>query len=601
MKKYYELYLSIRKKLIPALGILAVCIIVLPYVILGEGSFIQVHDQMDGEILNYIYQAKYLFNGNMIQEFMNGMPKSSMLPPAPFGVIFYLIDKPFRAYALMHVFILIIGFCGMYTLCLKCAVKEEIAFLGAVFFCYMPFYPVYGLSILGQPMLVVCFMNLMENKKWIRSLLGIILFGGFSSFALVGYAWVGIGMLFCLLLLIKKEAPKAGRVFLGLLTLIGVYLLTNIDLISSMLGGNGFTTHRQEMQLQPNTNLLDVAKNLFLEGSDYAPVYGKVILLLTILILVLASLLWVVENKWEKKIFQTVKPDIKRISILMSLLIVGVILSDLWNSTWIMSVRKNIGGGLAYFQADRISWIFPLLWILVFVFDLKVIAIVVKYTHRKLWKAGIIILTTLLVLGQGFQIARDNTLNKNVRLMLLDDYHQITWKSLYMEEVFDDIKAEITKERGLDTSGFRENSASFSTVSLGLYPSIPLYNGFTCADGYSNNYSLEYKHLFRNIMADELEKNEEARKYFDDWGNRLYLASKEYGFNALLKKGQGYQFTNLAFDVNAMRELNIQYIFSAAPIVDADKLCLSLLSGSPFSSDTSYYEIWVYKLEQTIN
>ena len=51
---------------------------------------------------NYIYQAKYLFKGNIIPEFMNGMDKASMTPPAPLGVIFYKWLPPFAAFAAMH-------------------------------------------------------------------------------------------------------------------------------------------------------------------------------------------------------------------------------------------------------------------------------------------------------------------------------------------------------------------------------------------------------------------------------------------------------------------------------------------------------------------
>lgn len=42
-------------------------------------------------------------------------------------------------------------------------------------------------------------------------------------------------------------------------------------------------------------------------------------------------------------------------------------------------------------------------------------------------------------------------------------------------------------------------------------------HGFYTVDGYSNNYPLEYKHRFREVIAAELEKNEEVRVYFDLW------------------------------------------------------------------------------------
>ena len=59
--------------------------------------------------------------------------------------------------------------------------------------------------------------------------------------------------------------------------------------------------------------------------------------------------------------------------------------------------------------------------------------------------------------------------------------------------------------------------------SLGISPAPALMHGFYTVDGYSNNYPLEYKHRFREVIAPEIEKNEEVRVYFDTWGNRCYL------------------------------------------------------------------------------
>ena len=102
------------------MGIGAACFFCLAYLVIGTDSYVEFHDQLDGEVLNYIYQAKYLFSGNdIIPEFMNVMHKSSMTGPAPMGVIFYLLLPPFYAFAFMHLFILIIGYIGFYLLLKK--------------------------------------------------------------------------------------------------------------------------------------------------------------------------------------------------------------------------------------------------------------------------------------------------------------------------------------------------------------------------------------------------------------------------------------------------------------------------------------------------
>ena len=608
MSKIYGLYKYRKNVLLPILGIILISLITLPYFVLGENSYVQVHDQMDGEILNYIYQAKYLFKSQVIPEFMNGMNKASMLPPAPFGVLFYLIFQPFQAFALMHFFLLIIGFMGMYLLLRKCGIRLEVCLITAVLYCYIPFYPVYGLAFLGQPLLILCFWNLLEKKNSVISILGIALYAGFSSLALVGYAWVGSGILFILYIIIKKKGILVKRASLGVITLLGVYILTNIELLTSIIRKSEFTTHREEMKLLPWENLLDTVRDLLFTGGSYSPVYSKFLFPATLLLLIVILLL-----VRTKKASPKLRERGRLIAALLATLLVGICLCTLWTSGFILTIRQSMGGSLAYFQADRIYWIFPFIWVVILALDLDCLLEManMKNIDRNIeansvmnskprfgfTRTIIIILAGVLFLVQGYQIAQDSTLNINARLMLVDGYHKITWKSLYMEDVFEEIKEAINKEEAHHTNANPEQyQNTYSVVSLGMYPSIPLYNGFTCVDGYSNNYSLDYKKQFRKIIADELQKNEEAIRYFDDWGNRLYLVSSKYGFNSLLQKGQGYEFSDLAFDMKAMRGLGTRYIFSAAPIVDANELGMTLLSGSPFSSDTSYYEVWVYRI-----
>lgn len=129
MKKLWRIWSDIKHKdgMWVSLGLLAVSLIALPYAVLGEGSYVQVHDQLDGEVLNYMYQARYLGRGNVIPQFMNGMDKASMLPPAPLGVLLYRILSPFAAYAVMHWLCLTAGFLSMYALGKKMGLRAAVS------------------------------------------------------------------------------------------------------------------------------------------------------------------------------------------------------------------------------------------------------------------------------------------------------------------------------------------------------------------------------------------------------------------------------------------------------------------------------------------
>ncbi len=671
MKKMWRGYQHYKDVVLPLLGLLAVSLIALPYLVLGEGSYVQIHDQLDGEVLNYIYQAKYLGQGSVIPEFMNGMDKASMLPPAPLGVLLYKVFPPFAAFGIMHWLCLLVGFMGMYSLGKRLGLRAEVSWAEACLFSYIPFYPVYGLAALGQPMLVLCGLRLWKQsspsgdtevspaeKKCMRAsgnraafwnlgkcILGIALYAASSSLTLIGYVWVAVGILLTVYLTVAALCKKSGlgsalRVGGGTLTMLGVYLATNQDLLRT-LSGKGFTTHRQEMALRASEHPLEVFRELIFNGGAYSPVYSAGILaaavLLTLLVVTLSApgrgggarmgtgraaqkgglAMEVLKSAWA----------------LIGLIAFAALLAVLWNCGPVVSLRLSLGGMVTYFQADRVYWCFPFLWMLALGYVLESICRLgeqiatgkvcdkadrdkAEYAgkgiagteaehkaqwrengghrlkRRAIWCRMVSLAGCLLLLGvEGLQILRDSTLNKNIRLMLSADYQQVTWESLYMDDVFGRIDEAIGADKG-----------NYSVVSLGIYPSAALYHGYTCADGYSNNYDLAYKHMFRQVMAAELEENEETRLYFDDWGNRLYLAGAPYGINGMVAKGQA-GYTDLDYDLDAMRTLNIRYLLAAAPVelsvasLAQTTLRLVPVEGSPFTDDTAYYEVWVYRID----
>lgn len=608
MRQIGRIYRRHREAVLALLGLLTVSLIALPYLVLGEGSYVQVHDQLDGEVLNYIYRARYLGQGNVIPQFMNGMDKASMLPPAPLGVLLYRLLPPFAAYAVMHWLCLAVGFLGMYGLCLKLGVRAGAGWATACLFCYIPFYPTYGLAALGQPLLVLSGLRLREGGaplRFIGCYLSIALYGACSSLTLVGYVWIVTGVLWTLGLAVAGSRKKQGiapalRVGGGVLVLSCVYLASNMDLLRT-LAGKGFSTHRQEMVLRAAEHPAEVFGELLLSGGSYSPVYSTGILTAAVLLTLAAAVLWVRSRRRVA--------NLRRVWALTGLIFCGAVLAVLWNCGPMVSLRLALGGAVTYFQADRVYWCFPFLWMLVLGLILEGICGLGECPEgsvqprqqnagehiqagRGLRRSILLWVCCLLLLGiEGIQVLRDSTLNKNFRLMLFEDYEQVTWESIYMEDVFARIEQAIGPEK-----------EGYSVVSLGIHPSVALYHGYTCADGYSNNYDLAYKHRFRQIMAGELEKNDETRRYFDEWGNRLYLAGIPYGINGMVPKGQpGY--TDLDYDLDAMSALHIRYLLAAAPVelspaaLEETSLRLELVEGSPFTDSAAYYEVWVYRLE----
>lgn len=133
---------------------------VLLFCLLGKDSVVVYHDQLDGEVLCYIYQAKYLFEDSTIPELMNGIGKNAMTAPAPLFIVFYKLFEPFPAFVVSQYFSMITAFVGMYLLLNKWGAKPVVAALTGVLFAYLPLLPVYGLSMYGIPLVIWAFIEL---------------------------------------------------------------------------------------------------------------------------------------------------------------------------------------------------------------------------------------------------------------------------------------------------------------------------------------------------------------------------------------------------------------------------------------------------------
>jgi uncharacterized FAD-dependent dehydrogenase len=105
-----------------------------------------------------------------------------------------------------------------------------------------------------------------------------------------------------------------------------------------------------------------------------------------------------------------------------------------------------------------------------------------------------------------------------------------------------------------------------------MHPSVAQYNGFYTLDRHASLYDLRYKHEFRKIMAQELEKNAAVKKEFDHFGNRCYLYSAELGkeYDAFLcGKNEARSVCQLDLDATALCGMGGCYLFSAVEIENA--------------------------------
>lgn len=589
----------------------------IPYILLGTASIVTYHDQLDGELLNYILAAKYLFTDvRAYPEIMNGLPAAGAVPPAPLFVLLYVFFEPFCAFMLSQWIVYLVGFMGMFFLLSKLTGREFISFGVAVIFMLLPFYPVYGLCIPGQPLLFYAVLSLYENKRKLFYYFLIIFYGASSSPVLVGFACLlvlGIFAVFQSILALRAKRKIPLSPWLSTVVLLLTYILCNLDLAKQVLiPRSTYISHKTELVLSP-AEPFSHFKALFGKGADYAQSYH--ITLFFLIGLCLTALLALYTLKLPKngvssafKIPASSKSLLFKAAITLLSIIMICLFSSFYHGSFMTGLRNASDGLLKTFNLSRVSWLLPVAWCILAAYLLAFIADLSGDTlseradltssasassagsfhssasYMKRISGHAVIFAVLGVWG--LTVIFHNALYPNlVKLLKGGNYYALDWDNFFSEDIFSQIEEAIGNPK-----------EEYRVVSVGIYPAAAAYNGFYCLDGYSNNYPLEYKHTFRRVIEGELQKNDYVRTLFDTWGNRCYITTAEQANYYTFEKKWNSVIYDLDLNTEVLKELNCQYVFSAAYLMDAEKKGLSLLRETPFETEDSWYHIYVYKV-----
>ena len=610
MKKILYFYSTHKKNCYLAAGPVLSCLFMIPYFLLGGGSIVTYHDQLDGELFSYLLTAKYLFTDiRVYPEIMNGLPAAGAVPPAPLFVLLYAAFKPFTAFMISQWIIYLTAFLGMYLLLMRLTGREFISFSIAVIFMLMPFYPVYGLCIPGQPLLFFAVLALFDKER--RSAVSssfprkagyyfsadsifyyliIFLYGISSSLVLAGFA--------CLLLLggsalihtitalrLKKRGSLS--LWFSLIVLLASYISVNSGLIRQVLfPGNTYISHKTEMVLSPQ-NFSDYFKEAFTTGISYAQSFHRVLFILMLFCLLLFFINAVVKK--ESLFSGSDKlPLLKALRVLLFIFLTCLFYA-FYHGHFITEIRNISGGILKTFNLDRVCWLLPTAWCILAGYLLSFIAGLREHKTAArscslCLKYGIISATLGI---WGITVLLHSPLRPNLsKLLKGGDYYALDWDRFFAEDIFSQIDSAIGKPKD-----------SYHVISIGIYPAAAAYNGFYCLDGYSNNYPLEYKHTFRRIMEDELEKSDYIRDFFDNWGNRCYITTAEQANYYTFEKKWNSVIYDLDLNTDVLKELDCRYVFSAAYLMNAEEKGLTLLREAPFETEGSWYHIYVYAVD----
>lgn len=547
-----------RKLLLIALLILVAYLS--PLFILQENAHIRVHDNLDSNIAWYKVLAK---SGTMfgtlnavVPQIINGLPRNAFGTEYSGIVWLYVLFPTMIAYGLSQAITRIVAFFGMYLLLKTHLLRgESWQFLqigSSLAFALTPFWPSGMLSTLGMPFALWAFLTIRKGNGTWKDYLVLTLLPLYSSIVLGFFFFLSAMGIFWLIDVLRGKGWNL-RFILAIIYMTFIYALVEYRLVYSFLY-SAEPNSRDEYFHAHLTFWHAVRltfKNYFLGHTHDMTVHGLIILPVTFLAIyfVYAKRLWRQER------------------IFVFLFGLNFLLS-LWYAFWFykgwLPLTKQFHF-LDTFNFARYHFLRPLVIYAGFALALKILTM-----QGSTWEKVVkwVIVAQILFLF---------TFNDEVIYR-----KKPSVKEFYAEDLFKDIKKYI----GLQPEEYR-------IASIGIHPAISQYNGFYTLDTYNNFYPLRYKHQFRKVIENELNRNGVVKTYFDQWGGRCYIFTSQLGKRYMIKKDSKRHLTNLNLNTEVFKKMGGGYIFSSLPIDNATQNKLSL--KKIFVTKNSAWKIYLYE------
>ncbi|WP_303311352.1 DUF6044 family protein [Hymenobacter sp. BT730] len=555
------------------LALLGLLLLLIPFLLAGSHSYLLIDDNLDAELsvpylLTRTGTALRYGASTVIPQVMNGLPRNALRPGLSVTVLLFELLPPLPAYLINMALVRLAGLLSMYAL-LRCWLlpgqdQRKLAAGVALAWALLPIYSIYGVSVLGQPAVVLAVRELRRQHKSLWPWLVLLAFPFWSTMVLAGlFILVGVGA--WLLWADWRSRQVSWLAWIGLGLLVISYAVVEYPLLSA-LWQHQFVPHRLEFdfaKLAPSTFLGQVRSTLqqFLMGQYHSSLFFRGVILMTVLLVGWRSYRRTALFPWR--------------TVIVILLLLAMLAAFCGFYPAFLALVQPLLPPLRTFNLTRFSFLTPLLWFVMWVIALRALP-----AGRS--RAALVALQLLL----GLAMNREWTLTAR-ELLGRPAPHEPSYQRFVAPALFAQVQQDIRVHTG-------QVPAQYRVACLGLPPSVVQLNGFYTLDSYQNNYPLPYKHAFRPIIAGELAKSPMLRAYFDAWGNRCYLFAAELGKNFRIGAGQHAPIQHFAFNAKAFQRLGGRYVLSAVALAHPGQTGLRL--QGEYSNQEAYWHLYVYEV-----
>jgi hypothetical protein len=561
------------------LALLGLLLFMLPLVALGPRTFILIHDNLEAEVvwvylLAKLHLAMASGPGAVVPPIMNGLPRDALRSGLSVTVLVFnlLRDSPLVAYLVHEALVRVAALLGMYWLVRRYGLarpeQRGLAAAVALLWAALPVYSIWGLTVLGQPLLLRAALRLRDGSANVLDWLVCAAFTLWSSFVLVGpfiaVVW-GVGLLLDLARRGRRAWPATWRGVGGVGLLMVSYALVEWRLFYSLLISNEFIAHREAFDLQRlltqglGIGLLDAVRLFWLGHYHASPFFkGGIVLAVLVVLRQLAS-------EPRRQLARQVGVGLAVVAALC--LVAGF-------APQVSMRMQNQLPLLHAFTISRFYFLLALPWVLLLVLAVRQLPV-----GRLAYVLVAVQLLPALAANPEFT-------NNLLALVGRPRADAPGYAAFVAPGLLRQVQVTIAARTG-------QLPAAYRVACLGLPPAVAQYNGFYTLDSYQTLYPLAYKQAFRPIIAGELAKSQALATYFDAWGNRCYVLSAELGRNFLVGKAPARTVQHLAFDAAAFRRLGGRYLLSAVRLAHPEESGLRLLSV--FNDSQAYWQLHVYE------
>lgn len=553
------------------------------FFICGKDSIIAVHDNLDlfTPQFQMMKSTNTFWTHGVDVPFLGGISRDVLPSEFSLYTMLYMILPDYPAYVTGYLLKIIIALFSCILLAKdmygeKYEVYKPLIYLMGFAYGILNVFPAFGIPFASIPLVIYLMRKLYKSPsfKWYAALFFYPFLSYFSYFGLFILAYMAVSLIWLWI----KDRRFPGRIFLAVCVLSAGYIAFEYRLFGTMLLSDEITI-RTTMQEGSFTakEIIKTIGDVFANGMFHAESMHKYLIMPACMIYFIYLNFTYIKKKEIKGIFHDLY------NLLMLVLVFNSVVYGIYYWEGFRRVIETICPPLTGWQFNRTIFFSPFIWYAAFFLVLKRL----YDSQRKSMKifADVLALFTVCIIvlsGTRYNDLYHTCYNQAYHLLKGKTTDQLSYGEFYSAELFEKAKQDL---------GYKGEWAA----AYGFYPATLEYNGISTLDGYLGFYSQEYKEAFRRIIAPALERVEESRIYFDDWGARAYLYS---GTDLSIVNGfRTYQVQeqDIYINVDAFQALGGEFIFSRVKLTNAREA--GLLHAGTYTHESSPYTLYVYQVQ----